>query len=134
MKNFNEKPFARGDSIKHLQTLTRSNSNAIFDKNSGDSNGVESNSFTKKPVTAFEKFQAWMINEGNKKIFATVWIMIHGLIFSMALIRYYLDDNLTKARSELGMTYTIARSSVLVLHVDAAFILFPVCRNLISLV
>nr|CAG8458337.1 1928_t:CDS:2 [Entrophospora candida] len=101
-KNFNEKPFARGDSIKHLQTLTRSNSNAIFDKTSGDSNGVESNSFIKKPVTAFEKFQAWMINE---------------------------DDNLTKARSELGMTYTIARSSVLVLHVDAAFILFPNFRR-----
>ena len=33
-----------------------------------------------------------------------------------------------------GITFPIARSAALTLHVDVAFILFPVCRNLISMV
>ncbi|CAJ0907827.1 16522_t:CDS:2 [Entrophospora sp. SA101] len=100
-----KKPLDRGDSVKHLQTLMQPNSNSksTFNKISGN----ESNFAAKKPVTAFEIFQAWMINE---------------------------DGNLTEARGQFGITFTIAKSSALVLHVDAAFILFPVCRNLISLV
>ncbi|CAJ0854803.1 1957_t:CDS:2 [Entrophospora sp. SA101] len=87
----------------------------------------------KDPLTRHERFQAWMINEGNRKIFAATWILIHGLIFSMAFIHFSLHDNLKGARKMFGITYAIARSSAMVLHVDAAIILIPVCRNLVSL-
>lgn len=43
-------------------------------------------------------------------------------------------DNLTNARSTFGITYAIARSSALVLHVDVAFLLLPVCRNFITMI
>ncbi|CAG8718240.1 3648_t:CDS:2, partial [Ambispora leptoticha] len=52
----------------------------------------------------------------------------------MAFLNYFYSDDFNNARSALGITFSIARSSALVLHVDAAMILFPVCRNLISLI
>ncbi|CAH1766896.1 15001_t:CDS:2 [Entrophospora sp. SA101] len=112
-----KKPVARGDSVKNLKRLN-SNNNSVT---------------VKKPLTRYEKFQAWMVNEGNRKIFFTFWILLHGLVFSMAFLNFLFSDNLSTARSIFGITYPIARSSALVLHVDAGLILFPVCRNLISL-
>ncbi|CAJ0911559.1 7719_t:CDS:2 [Entrophospora sp. SA101] len=112
-----KKPVARGDSVKNLKRL---------DSNSGSVT-------VKKPLTRYEKFQAWMVNEGNRKIFFTIWILLHGLVFSMAFLNFLFSDKLSTARNSFGITYPIARSSALVLHVDAALILFPVCRNLISL-
>jgi len=46
---------------------------------------------------------------------------------------YDLKDNLVTARATFGITYPIARSAALVLHVDVIFILLPVCRNFISI-
>ncbi|CAG8551451.1 2378_t:CDS:2, partial [Dentiscutata heterogama] len=86
----------------------------------------------KKPVTFSEKFQSWMINEGARNIFFFVWIFLHALVFAMAFLNYFFSDNLNTARQLFGITFTMARSAALVLHVDAAMILFPVCRNLIS--
>lgn len=40
---------------------------------------------------------------------------------------------MTQARATFNITYPIARSAALVLHVDVAFILLPVCRNFITL-
>nr|CAG8489086.1 8673_t:CDS:10 [Entrophospora candida] len=112
-----KKSVARGDSVKNLKRLNSNNSSVTV----------------KKPLTRYEKFQAWMVNEGNRKIFFTFWILLHGLVFSMAFLNFLFSDNLSTARSIFGITYPIARSSALVLHVDAGLILFPVCRNLISL-
>jgi NADPH oxidase len=46
---------------------------------------------------------------------------------------YKAKDNSNGSRDRFGLTFPIARSSALVLHVDIAFVLFPVCRNLISM-
>ncbi|GES79470.1 NADPH oxidase [Rhizophagus clarus] len=118
------KKLTRGDSGKKLQTLNK------FDPATAYNSSVT----VKKPVTKFQKFQAWMINEGNRKIFTVSWVIIHALIFSMGFLNYFFNDNLVGARTALGMTYVFARSAAVVLHFDAAVILFPVCRNLVSLV
>ncbi|KAF9512349.1 hypothetical protein BS47DRAFT_1330368 [Hydnum rufescens UP504] len=79
------------------------------------------------------KYQAWMVNEGGKKIFFSVFILLHLLVLGLSFLNYDLNDNLVKARRTFGVTYPIARAAALVLHVDAVFILLPVCRNFISL-
>ena len=43
-------------------------------------------------------------------------------------------DNLDNARGTFGWTFAIARASALVLHVDIAMLLIPVCRNFITLI
>jgi len=48
------------------------------------------------------------------------------------LSQYHTKDNLRNANRNLGVTYSIARAAALVLHVDAAIILLPVCRSFIS--
>ncbi|KAF0484145.1 NADPH oxidase [Gigaspora margarita] len=114
---------ARGDSVKQIPKLDR------FDP----TNGYNSSVTVKKPVTLVEKFQSWMINEGARTIFFFVWIFLHALVFAMAFLNYFFSDNLNNARQTFGITFSTARAAALVLHVDAAMILFPVCRNLISI-
>ena len=43
-------------------------------------------------------------------------------------------DNLDNARATFGWTFATARASALVLHVDIAMLLIPVCRNFITLI
>lgn len=80
-----------------------------------------------------ERIDRWMVNEGYRRLFVGVFILLHGMVFAFGLLNYSLKDNLTGARATFGPTYAIARSAGLVLHVDVALIMFPVCRNLISL-
>ncbi|KAF2838604.1 NADPH oxidase [Patellaria atrata CBS 101060] len=80
-----------------------------------------------------EKIEIWMVNEGYRRLFVGVFILLHGMVFAFGFMNYQIKDNLTGPRATFGLTYPIARSAALVLHVDIALILFPVCRNLISL-
>ncbi|CAG8478625.1 10071_t:CDS:2 [Ambispora gerdemannii] len=119
---------ARGDSVKRFPQLDKFDSKAAGINNDNTGDGAL------QPITRYQKFQAWMINEGNRAIFFTVWIILHLLVFIMGFINFFFKDNLQNAREVFGITFPIARSAALVLHVDAGMILFPVCRNLISLI
>ena len=65
--------------------------------------------------------------------FVFIFVLLHGLVFAFAAVNYALKDSLQGARDALGATYVIARAAALVLHVDVALVLLPVCRTLISL-
>lgn len=93
----------------------------------------ENNFEEKKELTLKQKFDRWMVNEGYRRFFVVVFALLHGMVFAFGFMNYYLKDNLQGAREVFGVTYPIARASALVLHVDVALILFPVCRTLISL-
>ncbi|OCF37561.1 hypothetical protein I316_00687 [Kwoniella heveanensis BCC8398] len=80
-----------------------------------------------------EKMKVWMVNEGGRRIFFFLWIFIHVLAFAFALVHYTLKDNFVTARSSFNWTFSIARGAAQVLHIDVIFIMFPVCRNFISL-
>ncbi|KAG9289540.1 hypothetical protein G9A89_002313 [Geosiphon pyriformis] len=123
----------RQNSEKKLTALGRGDSRKVKKKRLDHADRYVDNT-PQEPVTKFQKFQAWMINEGNRAIFFSVWILLHLLVFIMGFLNFFYHDNLENARNLLGITFPIARSSALVLHVDAAMILFPVCRNLISLI
>ncbi|KZO94673.1 NADPH oxidase B [Calocera viscosa TUFC12733] len=79
------------------------------------------------------RVKVWMVNEGGKRIAMGVFALLHVIVLLFGFFNYQLKDNLTTARATFGITYPIARSAALVLHVDIIFILFPVCRNFISL-
>lgn len=83
-------------------------------------------------LTLREKFDRWMVNEGYRRLFVGVFILLHMLVFAFGFMNYDLKDNLLGARATFGITYPIARSAALVLHVDVALILLPVCRSVIS--
>jgi len=74
-----------------------------------------------------------MINEGGRQLFFGVWIFLHLLVAVFGFLNYQLKDNSVLARAAFGITFPIARTAALVLHVDVIFILLPVCRNFISL-
>ncbi|KAF3940763.1 hypothetical protein ABW19_dt0207448 [Dactylella cylindrospora] len=86
-----------------------------------------------KTLTMKEKFDKWMVNEGYRRIFVGTFILLHLMVFGFGFVNYSIKDNLVGPRAVFGITFPIARSAALVLHVDVALILFPVCRNLISL-
>lgn len=86
-----------------------------------------------KPNGFREKWRHWMINEGGRRIFFFIWVLLHALVFAFGFMHYQLKDNSVGARATFGITFPIARTAALVLHVDVALILLPVCRNFISL-
>ncbi|KAG8895960.1 hypothetical protein FRC01_012105, partial [Tulasnella sp. 417] len=79
-----------------------------------------------------ERWDYWMVSGGARKLFMGVWIFLHLIVFAFGFMHYQLKDNLTVARGIFGYGFTIARTAALILHVDVAMILFPVCRNFIS--
>ncbi|KAG0145445.1 hypothetical protein CROQUDRAFT_93806 [Cronartium quercuum f. sp. fusiforme G11] len=93
--------------------------------------------------SVWKRLKSWMVKEGLREVFAWIWIALHLFIFILALTGIALPsctpacspslkDSLTEARETFRITYPIARSAALVLHVDVAFILLPVCRNFIT--
>lgn len=85
------------------------------------------------PRTMGEKFNHWMINEGGRRMFFFVFVLLHFLVIAFGFMHYQLKDSSVTARATFGITFPIARTAALVLHVDVAFILLPVCRNFISM-
>ena len=86
-----------------------------------------------RELTPREKIERWMVNEGSRRVFVFVFAAVHLMVFAFGFLNFFLKDNLTQARATFGITYSIARAAALVLHLDIALLLFPVCRTLISL-
>jgi NADPH oxidase len=86
-----------------------------------------------KPVTLIGRWKKWMINEGGRRLFFFVWIFLHLLVGLFGLMNYQMNDDFNNARATFGLGFSIARAAALILHVDAAFILLPVCRGFISI-
>ncbi|KAF3005072.1 hypothetical protein E8E13_009608 [Curvularia kusanoi] len=86
-----------------------------------------------RQLTRKERFDVWMVNEGYRRLFVFTFAILHVMVFVFGMMNYGLKDNSIGTRARFGATFPIARSAALTLHVDVAFILFPVCRNLISM-
>ncbi|KIJ42250.1 hypothetical protein M422DRAFT_60376 [Sphaerobolus stellatus SS14] len=87
-----------------------------------------------KPRTLRERWAHWMVNEGGRRLFLFTWVFLHILVGIFGFANYQLKDNSVTARATFGITFPIARTAALILHVDAIFILLPICRNFISYV
>ncbi|KAG0371716.1 hypothetical protein BGX24_001290, partial [Mortierella sp. AD032] len=98
----------------------------------GDQSAKDDEEGNSLPISWHQRISIWMINEGNRVIFLSIWILVHVGLFGLSFFNFYFSDNFEIARSKLGVTLPIARGAALVLHVDSGMILFPVCRTLIS--
>jgi NADPH oxidase 2 len=81
--------------------------------------------------TLWEKYDRWMVNEGSRRLFVFVFVLVHAMVFAFGFVNYDLKDNLTGARGTFGITYPIARAAALVLHFDVALILFRMCIGIL---
>lgn len=63
-----------------------------------------------------------------------LFALIHATVFAHGFFYYYLDDNFVSVRAKMGIGFSIAGAAGLVLHLDLAILLFPVCRNLVSII
>ena len=75
------------------------------------------------PRTWQEKWDLWMINEGGRRIFFFVWILLHVLVAVLGAMHYDLKDNLTGARATFGVTFSesshmLPTSNILTIHVS----------------
>ena len=51
------------------------------------------------------KYQTWMVNEGGKKVFFSVFVFLHFLVLFLGFINYDRKDNSVNARKEFGITF-----------------------------
>ncbi|KAJ1651742.1 hypothetical protein IWQ61_007769 [Dispira simplex] len=75
----------------------------------------------------------WLSTDIQVASFLLLWLVLQILVFVLGIINYQYIATYSKARSQLGWSLVIARASALVIHVDVALILFPVCRTFVSL-
>jgi NADPH oxidase 2 len=86
-----------------------------------------------RQLTVIERLRIWMVNQGASHILIGLVALVHALLFGLACVNYTLKDNLRDSRTLFGFTFTVSRASAEVLNFDVALILFPVCRNLVSI-
>ena len=67
--------------------------------------GSSINSHPEKPQTLRQRVDIWMINDGGKQVFFSVWIFLHILVAAFGFLNYQVKDNLVTARSTFGVTY-----------------------------
>ena len=58
-----------------------------------------------QPQSWREKWDHWMINEGGRRIFFFVFILLHCLVIAFGCMNYQLKDNSVTARSIFGITF-----------------------------
>ncbi|KAI0218114.1 hypothetical protein L0F63_006714 [Massospora cicadina] len=79
-----------------------------------------------------QRLRKWVADEGQKFVFIALWVASQLLMFLIGFIKYSYDDNLSQARTTLGITFPIARASAVAIHVDTGIVMLPMCRNTIS--
>ncbi|KAJ1989724.1 hypothetical protein GGI25_004750 [Coemansia spiralis] len=82
--------------------------------------------------TVYHRFELWMINDGKRYVYFGLWVLIELLLFSLAMVNYTYYPMWQNMYHLLGGTFISARGAALVLHINTALILFPVCRTVIS--
>jgi len=68
------------------------------------------------PPTIRAKLDHWMVNEGGRRLFFGVWILLQLLVALFGFFNYRFKDNLDNARRTFGITYRecCARTCVVV--------------------
>lgn len=51
------------------------------------------------------RLQTWMVNEGGRRIFFFVFILLHALVIGLGFAHYLLKDNSVNARKTFGITF-----------------------------
>ncbi|GAA5864677.1 hypothetical protein JCM3774_006038 [Rhodotorula dairenensis] len=74
------------------------------------------------------RIKVWARHDGLVALLAFVWVILQLSVFGIGVVKYEFSP-----RTVFGPTFVIARSAALVLHVDIALILLPVCRSFVTL-
>ncbi|KAJ1898966.1 hypothetical protein LPJ66_002410 [Kickxella alabastrina] len=82
--------------------------------------------------TLLHRLELWMINDGKMYLYLGFWILIQSLLYSLAAVNYRYYPLWQNMHELLGGSFIAARSAALVLHVNTALVLLPVCRTVIS--
>ncbi|KAJ2716212.1 hypothetical protein H4R19_000777 [Coemansia spiralis] len=82
--------------------------------------------------TLWHRFELWMINDGKMYTYFGFWVLLEALLFSLALVNYRYYPLWQGMDKLLGGSFMAARAGALVLHVNTALVLLPVCRTTIS--
>lgn len=80
-----------------------------------------------------EKMHRWAVGPGLQYVLAATFALIHVVVFALGILNHYPNGKLAGSFSILGDACSIARAAALVLQLDAAILIFPVCRTLMSL-
>ena len=68
-----------------------------------------------------ERWTHWMVNDGGRTLFLSVWGFLHALVFALGFLNYYFKDNLTVARATFGLGY---REQLCLLRAPPLILLF----------
>ena len=87
-------------------------------------------------IATFEKgvgIGHWMVATGARYLLLVSFALLHGIVFSYSFWSSYIQGHLTIAKSSLNLTLSMANAAALLLYIDLAILIFPVCQTLTSI-
>ena len=75
----------------------------------------------------------WMFATGTQYLLLVSLALLHGIVFSYSFWSSYIQGHLTIAKSSFNITLSMANAAALVLYIDLAVLIFPVCQTLTSI-
>lgn len=80
------------------------------------------------------KFRLFLVNDFTPILFLFVWVLINIALFLAQFFTYHQSRSFFYLRTLISDGLSVARASALCLNFNCFLILFPVCRNLLSLI
>ena len=69
-------------------------------------NGAATNAAVEnKQLTLKERWDLWMVNEGGRRMFFYIFVLLHIIVFVFGWLHYSLKDNLVTSRATFGITF-----------------------------
>lgn len=87
---------------------------------------------------ALSNFQRKKLKSGvgitKIQVLLALFALVHATVFAHGFLYYYLEGDFASTRLKLGLGFPIASAAGLVLQLDLVILIFPVCRNLVSII
>ncbi|PVU91694.1 hypothetical protein BB561_004256 [Smittium simulii] len=85
-----------------------------------------------RKAIALKAINSWVQSEGKYKIVLILWIVFQVVTFILAVINYSENEMWEPAKKQFGGSFVVSRSTALLIHVNIAVVLIPVCRNFLT--
>ncbi|XP_049637289.1 NADPH oxidase 4 isoform X2 [Suncus etruscus] len=77
-------------------------------------------------------WRSWLANEGVKHLCLFIWLSLNAFLFWKTFFLYKQGPEFYYIYQMLGLGLCLSRASAAILNLNCSFILFPMCRTLLS--
>ncbi|OLY83831.1 Superoxide-generating NADPH oxidase heavy chain subunit A [Smittium mucronatum] len=83
--------------------------------------------------TIFSTISIWFEGNGKWSVFFGLWLLTLLVVLVLGAINYSTNEIWQAQKTRFGASFVISRTSALLIHVNVAVVMLPICRSLLTL-